>query len=496
MTVDRTTPVAVKAALFVSDVLRHPRKSQQGTAGFTFAIGKRSIYHSMNLRHNGMLAIPICATFLRDALTQHASVAAFNLLGLDEIAISTDELRALGFPVPPNRARFRWVVFRSPEEREFYAAVHDMLVALGIDAPHPEEDSTPFSPFTPTDLPGPDGRAVAVLCPFHTDSRPSASIFAPSPRGYGAGVCHKCRGPDGRALRFCWRRLDDGSFGARVARGHREDDREWTHEEPKQSGRRYNGGPTGRVGRIYGATVGVSLRSFVGRSGSWVAGTSTASLRGGVIEAIVRSERTADYGNVRPAVVDHEFEAAARRERDAAAGLPARPANADARDRLIRVQPQFSTETTTLRSGVSIPGGWKDAGVANVLVDLDGLNLGSDATAREWAARVLAVVKRDRRCSGRATVVRTSAGGAQVVVELTRPIAGRLPAEAWFAADGPRRWYADLGERLLAAAWSLGAEGGEIDWSAFGPGRLARRPGWRVTRTGEAYRAQLLAAAA
>ena len=486
------------AALLLSDVLALSRQQREAACAFLYQLGKRAVDHSWNLVHRGRLAIPTCILFAQcgGSISQHAATVAFDALGLRERAISTGEVRALGFDPPSARARYRWVVFDRPSDRRPFAEVHDALVALGIDAPHPEEDSTPFSPFTPTDLPGPDGRAVAVLCPFHADSRPSASIFAPSPRGYGAGVCHKCRGPDGRALRFCWRRLDDGSFGARVARGHREDDRTWTTEEPCKSSRRYNGGPTGRVGRVYGSTVGVSLRSFVGRSGSWVAGASTASLRGGVIEAIVRSERTADYGHVRPAVIDHEFEAAARRERDAAEGRPERPGNADARDRLIRVQPQFSTETTTLRSGVSVPGGWKDAGVANVLLDLDGLRLGSDATAREWAARVLGVVKRDRRCSGRATVVRTSAGGAQVVVELARPIAGRLPAEAWFDADGPREWYATLGERLLAAAWSLGAEGGEIDWSAFGPGRLARRPGWRVTRTGEAYRARLLSAAA
>lgn len=486
------------AALLLSDVLALSRPQREAACALLYQLGKRAPDHSWNLVHGGRLAIPTCIMFARcgGVITQHAATVAFDALGIRERAISTAELRALGFNPPGARARYRWVVFDRPSDRRDFAEVHDALVALGIDAPHPEEDRTPFAPFVPTDLPADDGRPVAVLCPFHTDTRPSASIFAPSPRGYGAGVCHKCHGPDGRALRFCWRRLDDGSFGARVAREHREAEPEWMTEEPRQSGRRYNGRPTGRVSRVYGATVGVSLRSFVGRSGSWVAGTSTTSLRGRVIDAIVRSERTADYGNVRPAVVDHEFEAAARREQDAANGRPGRPGNADARDRLIRVQPQFSTETTTLRSGVSIPGGWRDVGVENVLVDLDGLRLGSDETAREWAARVLEIVRRDRRCSGRATVVRTSDGGAQVVIELARPIAGRQPGEAWFAADGPRAWYATLGERLLAAAWSLGAEGGEIDWSAFGPGRLARRPGWRVTRDGTTYRARLLAAAA
>lgn len=141
-----------------------------------------------------------------------------------------------------------------------------------------------------------------------------------------------------------------------------------------------------------------------------------------------------------------------------------------------------------------VAGGWTDVGVANVLLDLDGLRLGSDAAARRWAAAVLGIVERDPRCSGRVTVVRTSDGGAQVVVELARPIAGRIPGEAWWSTDGARAWYRTLGDRMLAAAREQGAEGGAIDWSAFAPCRLARRPGWRVTRDGTTYRAHLLAA--
>jgi hypothetical protein len=484
---------SVAATALVAEVLGLPPKVRRAVAGYLYALGKRPADHDANLRLDGRLAIPTCGVFLRDALTQHASVAAFEFLRLREGAISTADLRALGFAVPAGVARLRWVVFSDPSERRVYAEAHDALGLLGIDAPHPEEDRTPFAPFAPTTLPEPGGRPVAACCPYHTDTRPSASIYPPSVRGYGAGVCHVCRGPDGRALRFCWRRLPDGSFGARVARVQRDEGQGWNGGGTRQTTGRYNGGPTGRLGplvrRLHGHAVGFGLRSVVTRGGSWISRAGSSILSGDVIEALIRSERTADYGNVRPRVVDHEFEAAARREL-----APGRPGNADARDRLIRVQPQFSTESIVLRSGASIPSGWRDCGVQNVLLDLDGLRLGSDAAARRWANAVLGIIARDGRCSGRATVVRTSDGGAQVLVELARPIAGRLPGEAWWSTDGARSWYRALGDRMLGAAHAEGAEGGAIDWSAFSPGRLARRPGWRVTRDGTTYRARLLAA--
>lgn len=485
----------------VSALLTMPRKIVLAVAGFWFKMGKRPVDHPSNLVHGGMLAIPTCGVFMRDALTQHASVAAFGWLGLRESALSTAELRARGFDVPSGRSRFRWIVFRSPAERQVYADAHDMLVALGLDAPHPENDTTPWVDFQPDTLPGPGGH-VSICCPFHADAKASAAIFGPSPRGYGAGVCHACTGPDGMPLRFCWRELPDGSLGVRIARRHREGSNEWKPKETGKNVGRYNGGPIGRdepptslVRALHGVTLGVGLRTIdrsMTRSGhgigSWASVTSNSPLRGDVLDAIVRSDRNADYGNIRAKIVDHEFESAARMERD-----PTRPNNVDVRDRLIRVQPQYSTYVDVMPWG-DVPSGWKDVGVAHILLDLDGLRLGDDAAARAWAADVLGIVLRDPRCSGRVTVVRTSAAGAQVLVELARPVAGRIPGEAWWGTDGARAWYRTLGDRMLAAAHARGAEGGEIDWSAFAPCRLARRPGWRVCRDGTTYRAHLLAA--
>ncbi len=488
------------ATTLAGEVLGLARPQQEAACAFLYQLGRRPVDHDWNLRAGGRLAIPTCIQFGRCGVhSQYASTVAFEALGLRERSISTAALRALGFAVPTGRERYRWVVFASPAERATYAEAHALLVTFGVDAPHPTEDESPFAPFAPDTLPEPGGRPVAACCPFHADSRPSASIYPASRLGYGAGVCHVCRGPDGAPLRFCWRRAPDGTVGARVARRQREEANDWNTGTTGRITGRYNGRPMGRpwapsVRKLHGSTVGVGLRAVAGRSGSWVTRAGTSTLSGGVIEAIVRAERTADWGGVRPCVVDAEFETAARRERDAGRGLPPRPGIADVRDRLIRVQPQFPTATITLRSGVTIPSGWADCGVANILLDLDGLRLGGSATADEWAARVLAIVASDRRLSGRATVVRTSDGGAQVVAELARPVAGRLPAESWFADPTVRRWYAALGERLLAAAWGLGCDGGAVDWSAFSPGRLARRPGWRVTRDGSTYRARLLAA--
>ena len=491
-------PPSVAALRLADAILTLPRKIVQAVQGYNFKLGKRPADHPSNLRHGRMLAIPTVAVFVRDALTQHASVSAFDFLGLREKSITTAELRALGFVVPKGRERFRWMVFHDAAERVIYADVHTILSTLGIDCPHPEQDTIPWLPFFPDHLPAPGGKHASVCCPLHEDTKASACIFPPSPRGYGAGVCHACTGPDGAPTRFCWRELPDGTIGARRARQDGGGFGSWTREEGRKNAGRYNGGPpvvSAAVSHLYGTTLGVSLRTIdrsmtlsgYGR-GLWTTVASNSPLRGDVFAVIARSERNADYGNIRPKIADHEFESAARMAAD-----PTRPNNVDARDRLIRVQPQFSTYIESLPWG-DVPGGWKDIGVANVLLDIDGLRLGDDAAARRWAAEVLGIVARDPRCSGRVTVVRTSAGGAQVLVELARPIAGRIPGEAWWGTDGARSWYRTLGDRMIAAAHAEGAEGGAIDWSAFAPCRLARRPGWRVTRDGTTYRAHLLAA--
>lgn len=490
-------PPSVAALRLAEAILTLPRKIVQAVQGYNFKLGKRPADHPSNLRHGRMLAIPTVAVFVRDALTQHASVSAFDFLGLREKAITTAELRALGFVVPKGRERFRWMVFHDAAERVLYADVHTILSTLGIDCPHPEQDGSPFVPF-PLDGPASHnhGKGSPVCCPFHEDANPSAAIYPLSPRGYGAGVCRACTGPDGMPLRFCYRATLDGSFEARIARKHRDDAFQMNDVKRVDSTGRYNRGPAGCVtpprvpfptaSRLYGTTLGVSLRAYGSGSG-WGQGTSTARLTGDVLTAIVRSEATADYGNIRPKVTNYEFEAARRMVQEGT------PHNADARDRLIRVQPQYSTYSETYPWG-SVPSGWQDAGVQFVPFDFDDFNLGIDGTAQAWADRVVGLVARDPRCSGRVTVVRTSGGGAQVIAELARPIAGRQPGAAWFASNGPRKWYRELGERMLAAGWELGAEGGDIDWSAFAPNRLMRRPGWRVTKDGEVYRSHLLAA--
>ena len=511
-------PTSASATDLVAAILTLPHKIVLAIAGFLFLIGKRPINHEMNLSHKGILAIPICGVYMRDALTQHASVSAFAWLNLRKKSISTTDLRTLGFAPPKGHERFRWLVFRTPDDRKVYATAHDILAALGMDAPHPQEDQTPFASFDPGHIPEREDKHFSCRCPIHNDTKASATLFPRSHRGYGAGICHACQGPDGMPLRFCWRQLDDGTPCFRIARKHREESNDGTQEKPAANVGRYNRRPIGGVAaglsqdsgaglllattsrHLANGAVGVRLQSRMYRSyhSSFL---RYSPVRGDVINAIIRADKNADYGNIRPKVLDYEFEVAARRQEYTDTTGKKAPLNGQVPDRLIAIQPQrvsaYYTMTVHPSNGGSpfdqyIPTSYEDLAVQNVLFDFDGLVFKNDGSINEWAKMVLNLVKRDSFCSGRATVVQTSGTGVQVVVELVGAILKRDDIEAWWSKDGPRRWFAKLGGAMLNAAHDVGAQGGELDGSGFNGGRLCRRPGWRIAKDGEAYRAWLV----
>lgn len=124
---------------------------------------------------------------------------------------------------------------------------------------------------------------------------------------------------------------------------------------------------------------------------------------------------------------------------------------------------------------------WRQTATELVCFDLDGLR---DADPRAVDPAIVSRVRAVLEDAGveAETIVATSRTGVQVVA--------RLPG--WYSPDRlhhdlrSRRWLRSVGAAVLAAV----ARDGWVDPSSWAPGRMIRRPGWRV-KGGEAVRATL-----
>lgn len=125
---------------------------------------------------------------------------------------------------------------------------------------------------------------------------------------------------------------------------------------------------------------------------------------------------------------------------------------------------------------------YRSVGTDTILIDIDGQDEHSTDPDPKRCERVRAALEGEPLTL--VTITATSNTGTQV--------ACRLPG--W--CPDPARLYAD--PRVLAMLERVGAKvrdalayGGHVDPTVWGPGRYARRPGWRTDKQGRAVRARL-----
>lgn len=146
--------------------------------------------------------------------------------------------------------------------------------------------------------------------------------------------------------------------------------------------------------------------------------------------------------------------------------------------------------TGTHKRFVSVPSGWEAVVQAWVLFDIDDIDgLINDGIVEDIGGKITLAIRRNVELSGRCLVVQTGPNGLHVWAEL-REI--RDQARLWFKKEETRLWYADIGQKLLTAAYKGGASGGKVDMSSCCAGRFARRPGWRLLKDGTAFRSRVV----
>lgn len=139
---------------------------------------------------------------------------------------------------------------------------------------------------------------------------------------------------------------------------------------------------------------------------------------------------------------------------------------------------------------VSVPSGWEASAQAWVLFDIDDvLLLNDERVVEEVARKITLAIRRNIELSGRCLVMQTGPKGLHIWAELREV---REDARAWFKKEETRRWYLDIGTKLLKAAHRGGASEGKIDLSSCCAGRFARRPGWRLLEDGTAFRSRVI----
>lgn len=138
---------------------------------------------------------------------------------------------------------------------------------------------------------------------------------------------------------------------------------------------------------------------------------------------------------------------------------------------------------------ISVPASWEASAQAWVLFDIDDIEFATTGVVKEAGKKVSMVVRREIELSGRCLVIRTGPTGMHVWAELREV---RESPGTWFKHQETRNWYANVGDRLMQAAYRAGAKGGMIDMSSCAAGRFARRPGWRLLEDGTQFRSHII----
>ena len=140
------------------------------------------------------------------------------------------------------------------------------------------------------------------------------------------------------------------------------------------------------------------------------------------------------------------------------------------------------------------PDGFRAAVTQWVGVDIDGIQgWPTDGRLVEAAVAVQAVLERHPQFSGRMGLTRTGSQGVQVVAQLAD--ARWCPAD-FYADPHVQRMLAGMDAVVLRALHDHGVLGGYADPTVHAPGRLVRRPGPRVDKTGSPTVARLVWATA
>ena len=226
--------------------------------------------------------------------------------------------------------------------------------------------------------------------------------------------------------------------------------------------------------RATGGAVLLGRLSDNGLSGSFAAGDVLATLR----TADRRALSVRCWGYAMAAEHQHEPGNDPRRV------LP---------DRLVSVSDMVVSDWRTFtRADGSVfrqPARFRPASQRWALFDIDKL---ADARAGSSAAFldvVADIAARDRWLSGRWAVVRTSAAGVQVWLELADVCD---PVRLARSVVG-RSWLRGVGAEIRDGLRDVGAGSGVVDESAWSSHRFGRRPGWRLLSDGTAYLSRLVA---
>lgn len=415
------------------------------------------------------------------------------------VEIGVDEARALGARVrdlEEGERHGRFVVV-APSTRDYLATLLDaesLPMFLGGEDWQVVPDQSDLSRV----VPGPRGvgRPCKTRCPFHADSHPSASIWLNADGVSGGGTCYACEREGGGRLTFYLRVDEAGLWWARRS-GERQS-REGGHDVPEG------------VPENAGSTVGATDQNPQGVGGgvSWalprVEGTSMRPLRDDTSKDTVATMRLDDgprsgLYSLRYAAGD--LGAVMRRadRRSQWAKIQAHAEEVVARAARQGRQPELANQLFAVSQSAPVYremvqrgmlayriAGFRAVGQRWVLIDMDGDGPVSDDAAEAVRAEVAWIAGSDPWLSGASTIVRTSDRGVQVCLELACEVRGDL--DAWWRDGAVRSWYAGIAARLSVA--SGGAL--RVDMSAAAPGRLGRRPGWRVTKAGGLFRARLI----
>jgi hypothetical protein len=137
------------------------------------------------------------------------------------------------------------------------------------------------------------------------------------------------------------------------------------------------------------------------------------------------------------------------------------------------------------------PTGWRAVGTTHILVDLDGFSTAPEDSTGLVAAgqRLSALARLQPGLDGSVAVVRTSPGGVQLVFGLSEP---QKDGRAWFSGPAGRALCAWADTQSLQAVRDCGFVGGHADQCVHAAGRMMRRPGPRITKTGQPYVSRLV----
>lgn len=330
-----------------------------------------------------------------------------------------------------------------------HLAVSDAAIAASIRACTFEEphlalpDAPGWMPVEPIKR----GRHLVCSCPWHEDRNPSMVLYPNEDGRSGSAVCFACR-RDGRALSAYWR-CDAGIYRMRLPHGAKSPSSLGLGTIHNQTGEPPSGGM-----HIYRSP-----------------GVGTGRASGSLFDILARQTRP----HADPA------EALARSER--LIGFDPRSMVPDRYISLDEMEPVEWAESRA-RPGVRYPTRWEPVRMRFVAVDLDGFRdapVGDDSlthAGRELVRRSMG----HALLSGAVAIIRTSHFGIQVVFELAQ-----ATHPAWKRTEESRQLHDEIEAWSLAMAEIAGFDGGHVDPTARGIGRMIRRPGPRLCKMGLPY---------